>query len=389
METQGVDMVIQPGLANMASSETATTGNSTLDELARGLSGLVLKAADNKKVDEPPVFSGDWTESSALWVERYEKYTKFSKKEQTDEDKVDFAKVYLGGDALEWHSGASLLYRDWNSFSAAFKKKFDESKSSSEARKHISGIDIYKGKIIVKYGKLKRLFEIAGISEEEEQYDLFLEKLNHKDYDKMYDLTSKTAVGIMEYLLAEEEKWSSRKEASRAPRPVTAAKLAFPRAKQKETPVKDFRRATKVADVSQEISAVSMNNPQVSPLQCWRCGKIGHRKAECRNKPFWKTDSPRSNFYTPVRKSHYGSDNMNMDVDSIEKKSPQSLSPMSRAYKISQTSPPPKQTYSSDSSPLNFIQHSHSISGKEKAVAITGKLKCSIKKVCGENRSQN
>ncbi|OMJ15140.1 hypothetical protein AYI69_g8302 [Smittium culicis] len=48
---------------------------------------------------------------------------------------------------------------------------------------------------------------------------------------------------------------------------------------------------------------------------------------------------------------------------------------MTRAYKISQTSPPPKQTYSSDSSPHNFIEHSHSISGKENTVEITEDLK--------------
>ncbi|OMJ28044.1 hypothetical protein AYI69_g2499 [Smittium culicis] len=113
MDTQGANMVIQPGLATMASSEALKTGDNTLDELSKKLGGLVLKVTDSKKVDEPPVFSGEWTESSALWIERYEKYTKFAKKEQTDQDKVDFAKLYLGGDALEWHSGASLLYREW------------------------------------------------------------------------------------------------------------------------------------------------------------------------------------------------------------------------------------------------------------------------------------
>ncbi|OMJ17289.1 hypothetical protein AYI70_g6071 [Smittium culicis] len=256
MDTQGADMVIQPGLATMASSETLKTGDSTLDELSKKLGGLVLKVADSKKVDEPSVFSGEWTESSALWVERYEKYTNFAKKEQTDQDKVDFAKLYLGGDALEWHSGASLLYREWESFKKAFTKKFDERKSKSEARKHIASIDIYKGKIIVNYGKLKRLFEIAGISDEEEQYDLLLEKLNHKDYDKMYDLTDKTATGIMEYLLAEEEKWSSRKETKSSVKPITASKLAFPRAapKRKKQPTVTVAYVTSIQNFSNDTS---------------------------------------------------------------------------------------------------------------------------------------
>ncbi|OMJ17288.1 hypothetical protein AYI70_g6070, partial [Smittium culicis] len=309
-----------------------------------------------------------------------EKYTNFAKKEQTDQDKVDFAKLYLGGDALEWHSGASLLYREWESFKKAFTKKFDERKSRSEARKHIASIDIYKGKIIVNYGKLKRLFEIAGISDEEEQYDLLLEKLNHKDYDKMYDLTDKTATGIMEYLLAEEEKWSSRKETKSSVKPITASKLAFPRAAPKGKNAQETKDQENHAGTKHTVLNSNEKKIYSSPLECWRCGKMGHRKADCRNRPFWKSSIPRNDFYTPVR-NHEDKGSNKMDIDISEKNSPQSLSPMSRAYRISQTTPPQKQTYSTDSSPLNFIQYSHGAIRSENAISISGHLKINNKSV--------
>ncbi|OMJ18310.1 hypothetical protein AYI69_g7086 [Smittium culicis] len=309
MDTQGANMVIQPGLATMASSEALKTGDNTLDELSKKLGGLVLKATDSKKVDEPPVFSGEWTESSALWIE---------------------------------------------------------------------SIDVYKGKIIVNYGKLKRLFEIAGISDEEEKYDLLLEKLNHKDYDKMYDLTDKTATGIMEYLLAEEKKWSSRKETKSAVKPITASKLAFPRAAPKGKNAQETKNQEHHVETTHPVLNSSEKKIYSSPLECWRCGKAGHRKADCRNRPFWKSSIPRNDFYTPVR-NHGEKGTNKMYIDISEKNSPQSLSPMSRAYKISQTTPPQKQMYSTDSSPLKFIQYSHGAIRSENAISISGYLKINNK----------
>ncbi|OMJ08724.1 hypothetical protein AYI69_g10966 [Smittium culicis] len=96
-------VVIQPGLADIDSLEPNMDLNNTLDCLAKSLGGLVVSMNDEKRVDTPNIFSGEWTESSTLWVERYEKYSKYAKKSQTEEDKVDFAQEYLSGNALEWH----------------------------------------------------------------------------------------------------------------------------------------------------------------------------------------------------------------------------------------------------------------------------------------------
>ncbi|OMJ26861.1 hypothetical protein AYI69_g3726 [Smittium culicis] len=200
------NMVIQSGLADIASLEPNMDLNNTLDGLAKSLGGLVFSMNDEKRVDTPHIFSGEWTESSTLWVERYEKYSKYAKKSQTEEDKVDFSQAYLSGNALEWNSGASLLYRSWEEYKSAILKKFDMRKNRNEARKHIANMELYRGTIIVNYGKLKRLFEIAGITGDEDQYDMVLEKLNNKDFDKLYGIETKSSKIIMEYLLEEKEK---------------------------------------------------------------------------------------------------------------------------------------------------------------------------------------
>ncbi|OMJ19059.1 hypothetical protein AYI70_g4965 [Smittium culicis] len=356
MSTTEADMVIQPGLANYASPETKPKSNETFDNLAKSLSGLVIRMPDNKKVDEPPMFSGDWTESSTLWIERYEKYTNFSKKEQTDEDKVDFSKSYLGGEALEWHSGASLLYRDWGNFKKSFLKKFDEKKNRAEARKH-------------------EAIRNSGDRDKEEQHQLLLEKLNDKHYDKMYDLQEKSAVTIMEYLLSEEEKWNSRKEIKGPAKLLSVSKLAYQRAEPRSKASKsDFSKPS--------VPKNNDNNPVENPLhnsyttlQCWRCRRIGHKKTGCKSTPYWKTNSARNTHYTPTNNTETSAYGVRMNIDDSDGSKSLSPSPMTKAYRISQTSPLPKQTYNSDSSPINLIQHSHGAIKKEHAIAITGNIK--------------
>ncbi|PVZ98234.1 hypothetical protein BB558_005764, partial [Smittium angustum] len=64
---------------NIFSSETNPGRENSFDELARRLGGIALTIAEDKKVNIPSTFSGDWTESPALWMERYEKYIEYEK----------------------------------------------------------------------------------------------------------------------------------------------------------------------------------------------------------------------------------------------------------------------------------------------------------------------
>ncbi|OMJ28043.1 hypothetical protein AYI69_g2498 [Smittium culicis] len=154
----------------------------------------------------------------------------------------------------------------------------------------------------------------------------------------MYDLTDKTATGIMEYLLAEEEKWSSRKETKSAVKPITASKLAFPRAVPKWKNAQETKNQEHHAETTHPVLNISEKKIYSSPLECWRCGKVGHRKADCRNRPFCKSSIPRNDFYTSIR-NHGDKGSNKMYIDISEKNSPQSLSPMSCIQNFSNDTP--------------------------------------------------
>ncbi|OMJ19807.1 hypothetical protein AYI70_g4503 [Smittium culicis] len=98
-----------------------------------------------------------------------ELYEILKKKEQKDHYTVDFLKLQLGDAAEVWNSEPSMIYMSWKAFKKASLKKFYGKKNRPKARKHIANMEIYRGKIIFNYGKLKRMFEIAGIRDEEEQ----------------------------------------------------------------------------------------------------------------------------------------------------------------------------------------------------------------------------
>ncbi|OMJ16814.1 hypothetical protein AYI70_g6365 [Smittium culicis] len=116
----------------------------------------------------------------------------------------------------------------------------------------------------------------------------------------MYDLTDKTVTGIMEYLLAEEEKWSSRKETKSSVKPITASKLAFPRASPKGKNAQETKDQENHADKKHTVLNSNEKKIYSSPLECWRCGNVGHRKDDCRNRRFWKSRIPRNYFHNPV-----------------------------------------------------------------------------------------